>query len=188
MENGERLHDDHGHGEDGLRDTRRDTQTDQLADVVAVRDQVFLPHVEVVRHSCQAPQRQKSGDKLRDDRCKRYAGDAEPQMSDKHIVQHNVDARCHQQVDQGGHGIAETAQYAAQDVVVAAARDTQADDDQIVPAPADDALRRSQKPQKGHGDERSHDHDDQRSGAGQHNTGADGLGKGFPLARAEELA
>ena len=108
-------------------------------------------------------------------------------MGDKHIVQHNVDTRCNQQVDQGGHGISETAQHAAQDVVVAAARDSQADDDQIVPAPADDALRRSQKPQKRHGDKRPNNHDDQRSGAGQHYAGADGLGKGFPLARAEEL-
>ena len=184
---GERLHDDHGHGEDGLRNTRGNTETDQLTDIVAVRNQVFLFHVKILFHLRQSPQREKRGDELRDDGRKRHAGDAEPQIRDKHIVQHNVDARRHQQINQGGHGIAEAAQHAAENVVIAAARDAQADDDQIVPAPADDALGRSQKPQERHGDDRPHDHDDQGRCTGQHYAGADGSRQGFPLTRAKKL-
>ena len=127
------------------------------------------------------------GNELRDDRCQRHACDAKPQICHKCIVQNDVDTGCYQQIDQCGHRIAQTAQHAAEDVVIAAACDSQADDDQVISAPQDDALRRPQKTQKRHGHHRSHDHDDQRGHSGQHYAGADGLGQRLSLPGTEKL-
>ena len=136
----------------------------------------------------QLPDREHGGDCLGDDRGPGHASDAHAEAGDKQPVQDDVQRRGHQQIDQRGNAVPQAAEHAAQDVIKAAARDAQEDDDQIGGTPVDDALRRIQQAEQGPGEQRPDHHDDHGGEGGQNDAGPDRTGQFLPLRGPKILA
>ena len=136
---------DHGHGEDRLCHTGRQTETDQTSGIEFIGNEILFFHIEEILHSGQLVKGQRCRDKLGDDRSPGNTRDTHFEICHKDKVEDDIEEGCHQQINQSGNRIAKTSQHAAEDIVKSASGHADEDDDQILMTPVNDCLRCIQK-------------------------------------------
>ena len=183
----QRLHDDHRHGKDRLRQAAGQAEADKLRQKRPARPERAQPHMQHVAHQKQTDQAQYAGNSLRDNRRPRGARNAHVKGSDKPNIQNNIQAARDHEKNQRHHGIAQAAQNAGKNVVERAADDAQKQDHEVFARHHVDVLRRLQQRHRPAGDQRAHNHDEYGRHDGRRDRGANGIGEPLFVLCAEIL-
>ena len=149
--------------------------------------QIFPVHIKQVLHLHQPAHAEQGGDGLRDRRRKCYAVYAHAEVYDKYQIQDNIQDACHNQIYQCRDRVPQSAQDAAQDIIICKPRRSDEKDVQIRGAPVQNAVRSFQKQQKRPRQHRRHHHDKYGCQSGQYDTVSDRSGQILPVPGAEIL-
>ena len=97
--------------------------------------------VKNILHFFQPDHAQDSRNQLGDDRSQCHAVDAHAEFCHEQQVQHNIDDRRYEKVGESGHGIAESPQNAAQNIIIGKTRRADKKNQQVGVAPVDNGFR-----------------------------------------------